>query len=411
MSTSYVIIGDGIAGSTAAETLREHDGDASITVITDEGTPLYNRILIKEFAKGTLPEAPLLMHDRAWYSDRDIDLALNTLVLDVDTDAQTVTVDNGRELAYDHLLIASGGTPRQLPVPNADATGIHHFWTLEDARRIGNRADAADTGAIVGAGLIGIDLAGVCGANDVDAHYLMRGGRWWRYAMSDAGADIIHTGLRELGVTPVFQSQVDHFTVADGEVRGVVTESGTEYPAEFVGVGIGLSPNTEFLADTPIDVDGGIIVDETLQTSVENVYAAGDVARFHDPLTGEYECNGSWDSAKEQGQVAATNMLSETTTEPFRFVSTYSITHFDFPFLSIGHPTRGDRYVERRYGESTWRRIAIRDGAVIGAVLIGDLSPQRSIKELITKQHPVSGAEDALLADSLDLARVAPSSD
>lgn len=411
MSTSYVIIGDGIAGSTAAETLREHDPTASITVITDEGTPLYNRILIKEFAKGTLPEAPLLMHDRSWYSDRDIELALNTLVVDVDTDTQTVTLDDGRDLSYDGLLIASGGTPRQLPVPNADADGIHHFWTIEDARRIGSHAESADTGAIIGAGLIGIDLAGVCGAHDVDAHYLMRGGRWWRYAMSETGAEIIHDGLRALGVTPVFQTEVDRFTVTDGAVTGVVAQDGTEYPAEFVGIGVGLSPNTEFLTDTPIAIDGGILVDETLQTSVENVYAAGDVARFHDPLTGEYESNGSWDSAKEQGQVAATNMLAETTPASFRFVSTYSITHFDFPFLSIGHPTRGDRYVERRYDETTWRRIAIRDGAVVGAVLVGDLSPQRSLKQLITEQHPVTGHEEALLADSVDLTRVAPSSD
>ena len=410
MSNSYVIIGDGIAGSTAAETLREADPAASITVITDEGTPLYNRILIKEFAKGKLPEAPLLMHDRSWYNDRDIDLKLNTLVVDVDTDAQTVTLDDGRELSYDGLLIASGGTPRQLPVPNADADGIYHFWTLEDARRIGNRAEAVDTGAIIGAGLIGIDLAGVCGANDVDAHYLMRGDRWWRYAMSETGAEIIHNGLRDLGVTPVFQTEVDQFTVTDGAVTGVVARDGTEYPAEFVGVGIGLSPNTEFLADTPIAIDGGILVDETLQSSVENVYAAGDVAQFHDPLTGEYECNGSWDSAKEQGQVAASNMVNGTA-ESFRFVSTYSITHFDFPFLSIGHPTRGDRYIERRYDETTWRRIAIRDGAVIGAVLVGDLSPQRSIKQLITEQRPVAGAEETLLAGDVDIARVTPSSD
>lgn len=411
MSTSYVIVGDGIAGSTAAETLREHSPDASVTVITDEGTPLYNRILIKEHAKGKLPEAPLHIHDQSWYSDRGIELALNTLVTAVDPAAQTVTLDDGRTIDYDRLLIASGGTPRQLPVPHADAAGVHHFWTLEDARRINDRAAAAENGAIVGAGLIGIDLAGVCGAHDVSAHYLMRGNRWWRYAMSQTGAEIIHDGLRELGVTPVFETTVDRFTVADGTVAGVVTQDGTEYPAEFVGVGIGLNPNTEFLAETPIETDGGILVDETLQTSVENVYAAGDVARFHDPLTDEYERNGSWDSAKEQGRVAAMNMLDSTATETFRFVSTYSITHFDFPFLSIGHPTRGKRYIEQKYDDTTWRRIAIRDGAVIGAVLIGDLAPQRSLKQLIKEQRPVTGAEEALLADSLDPASVPASSD
>ena len=134
MCASYVIIGDGIAGSSAAETLREADPEAAVTVITEEGEALYNRILIKEFAKGKLPAAPVSIHDPDWYAERDIDLRLNTVVTGVDVDAHELYTHGGDTIGYDKLLVATGGTPTQLPVDNSDADGIHHFWTFEDAR-------------------------------------------------------------------------------------------------------------------------------------------------------------------------------------------------------------------------------------------------------------------------------------
>ncbi len=407
--TSYVIIGDGIAGHTAADTLRSEDPDADITVITDEGEALYNRILIKEHAKGKLPEAVISMAGPDWYEERDIDLELDTLIVDADPAAHEVYTHDGRTFAYDKLLVASGGTPLRVPVENADADGIHHFWTFEDAREIKAHAEDADRAIVVGAGLIGVDFAGVCAAQGLDTKYIMRGKCWWRYALSQEGAEIVHEGLRDLGVEPVFESGVDYFeTDDDGHVTAVVDPNGERFASEFVGVGIGLNYNTEFLQGTGIETDDGLVVDEHMRTSLEDVYAAGDVTRYYDTITDTYEKNGSWDSAKEQGQVAAKNMVADAPTAEFRMVSTYSVSHFDFPFLSIGHPTEAEEYVEAFYGENEWRRLGIRDGQVIGAVLIGDLAPQNAIKEIIREEYPVTGAKEALLAEDLDPMELAP---
>ena len=404
MSASHVIIGDGIAGSSAAETIREADPDADITVITDEGEALYNRILIKEFAKGKLPEAPISIHDPDWYDERDIALELNTYVTGIDADEHVVHTHEGDVYEYDKLLLATGGTPTQLPVEDSDAEGIHHFWTFEDARAIKESAAEAETGVVVGAGLLGIDLAAICGAQDVDAHYLMRGNAWWRYALSEEGAEIIHDALREKGVTPVFGSGVDHFeTDEDGHVTAAVDPNGDRFEAEFAGVAIGLNFNTEFISDTDIELDNGIVVDEYMRTNVEDVYAAGDITQFHDVILGERAQNGAWGSAKEQGSVAGTNMVADGTEEEFRWVSSYSITHFDFPFLSFGHPTLGDETVERKYDEDTWRRVTLKDGRVIGGVLIGDLSAQSALKKLAREQLDVSGQKERLLDDSIDV--------
>jgi NAD(P)H-nitrite reductase large subunit len=404
MTQSYVIIGDGIAGSSAAETLREQDPDANITVITDEGEALYNRILIKEFAKGKLPEAPVSIHEEDWYAERDIDLSLNTYVTDVDVDAHEIHTHEGDTLEYDKLLVATGGTPAQLPVENSDAEGVHHFWTFQDARAIQDHAAEADTGVIIGAGLLGIDLAAICGAQDVDAKYLMRGDCWWRYALNEEGAEIIHDGLREKGVEPVFQSGADEFvTDDDGHVEATVGSNGERYESDFVGAAIGLNFNVEFMQGTGLETDDGIVVDEYMQTNLDDVYAAGDITKFYDTILGKQAQNGSWGSAKEQGQTAAKNMAADDEVESFRWVSSYSITHFDFPFLSFGHPTLGDDFVERKYSDTEWRRVVFKDGKVIGGVLIGDLAPQSKLKQLIREERDLTGQKEILLEEDIDL--------
>ncbi|KDE58422.1 NADH oxidase [Halostagnicola sp. A56] len=407
--TEYVIIGDGISGSSAAETLREEDPDSDITVITDEGESLYNRILIKEHAKGKLPEAPISIHDEDWYDERDIDLSLNTHVTTIDPDEKTVHVHQDENISYDKLLIATGGTPTQLPVPNSDAAGVHHFWTFQDARKIKESAESADDAVVVGAGLLGIDFAAVCGAQGVSGKYLMRGDRWWRYALSADGAEIMHDGMRDVGVEPVFDSGVDRFETDDnGQVTAAVDPNGERYECDFAGVAIGLTFNTEFLYETDLEMENGIVVDEYMETNLEDVYAAGDITRFYDVLLGEQAQNGSWGSAKEQGRVAAINMAADERSEEFQWVSSYSITHFDFPFLSFGHPTLGDDHAERRYSDTEWRRVAFKDGKIVGGVLIGDLSPQSTFKQLMREQREVADQADVLLEQSVDIDKLAP---
>ena len=409
MAESFVIIGDGVAGSSAAETIREEDAECAVTVITDEGEPLYNRILTKEFAKGKLPEAPLAIHDEAWYADRGIDLRLNTHVTSVDVDAHELYTHEGETIAYDKLLVATGGTPAQLPVPNSDADGIHHFWTFEDARRIAQHAASTDRGVVIGAGLLGIDFAAICGARGVEADYLMRGNRWWRYGLSLEGAEIVHQGMRDQGVEPVLESGVDSFEVDDdGHVTAAIDSNGERHPADFVGIAIGLNFNTELLHDTPVETDDGIVVDEYMRTDAADVYAAGDITRFHDVILGDRNQNGSWGSAKEQGTVAGRNMVAGEPGEAFRWVPSYSITHFDFPFLSFGHPTLGDDEAERKYEDNTWRRITFKDGKIIGGVLVGDLSAQSAYKKLMREERVVSDQKETLLEKRVDLDKIAP---
>lgn len=402
--TQYVVIGDGISGATAAETLREESDSAEITVITDEMEPLYNRINIKEYAKGKMPEEHIRMHDMEWYEEHDIELMLDTLVWEVENSRNVVVLHNGEELEYDKLLVAAGGTPRNLPVPHATADGIHNFWTFVDSRQIRCDAEEADHGVVIGAGLLGIDFAYAMGENDVEGKYLMRGDRWWRYALDMEGAEIIHEELRDIGVEPVFGEGVDRFLIDKyGEVEACVGTSGETYPCDMAGVCIGLDLNTQILDGTGVETREGIVTDETLQTRDPDIYAAGDITEFYDVILGEHNINGSWDSARKQGEVAARNMMDPDDPETFTIVPKYSVSHFTMPFISLGSPTKGDEYVSRRYGEKDYRRLAFKDDKLVGAVLIGNVRVVGPLSRVIENGEPVREMEEELLEEQVDL--------
>ncbi|WP_135665086.1 NAD(P)/FAD-dependent oxidoreductase [Halorhabdus rudnickae] len=401
---SYVVVGDGIAGSSAAAELADRTTDASITVVTGESEPLYNRILIKEFAKGALSADVVRMHDRSWYDDRDIDLRLGTRVETVDTTAQVLEIESGESIAYDELLVATGSTPRPLPVENADADGVTTFWTIEDAAQIRQNAARAEHNVIVGGGLLGIDYAAIAAAQDINSHYLIREGHWFSGALSETGAEIVHEALRERGVTPVVETEVSRFETDDaGQLRAAITSDGRRYEADCAGVAIGTTPNTGLLEETPVALEDGVVVDETLSADVPSVWAAGDVARYDDPRLGRHVSNGTWGSAAAQGELAARNMLAAPdAAAPFEYVPSYSVSHFEFPLASFGHPRLGDTYHERRYGDREWRRLAFRDGQLVGGVLIGDREPLQAYKQLTASGRHVQQQVQQLLAPSFD---------
>jgi NAD(P)H-nitrite reductase large subunit len=224
--------------------------------------------------------------------------------------------------------------------------------------------------------------------------------------MDEEGAEIIHDELREVGVEPVFGEGVERFGVDRlGNVTECVGSTGTVYDCDMAGVCIGLDLSTEHLDETEVETDEGIIVDEHLQTADDDIFAAGDVAEFHDVLLEERNLNGAWDSAREQGKVAAKNMAASARGEEmevFEIVPKYSVSHFSMPFMSLGSPTKGDEYVSRNYGEKKHRRLAFKDDRLVGAVLIGNVRPVGVMTRVIKQKQPVIDKKDALLAESVD---------
>jgi 3-phenylpropionate/trans-cinnamate dioxygenase ferredoxin reductase subunit len=395
----FVVIGDGIAGATAVETLRANDKEASIVQITNEGEPLYNRVQIKDFAKGDKPEEKCRIHDTKWYEERGIDYHMFTTVTLVDDKNSTVICEDGQRFEYDSLLLATGGLPRPYPVPNGQADGVHTFWTFADARKIRAAAQSSKKAVAIGAGLLGIDLAVIFAKNGCETKYVMRGNRWWREGLNKEGSAIVEGYLQEIGVECVFGETPSHFEVDDrNHVKTVVTDK-SSYPVQAVGAAIGLNMSLRPVAPSNVKTGEGILCNEFLQTSIPNVYTAGDCAQYYDVILDRVNINGSWASAKKQGEVAAMNMLGKQT--PFEHVDFYSIDHFEKPVMSVGN-ILGDEILEGVVAEGVYRRAIFKDNRLIGMVMVGDAKPLPFLRKIIASRMDVSTLKADLLKIDFD---------
>jgi NAD(P)H-nitrite reductase large subunit len=393
----YVIIGDGIAGHSAAKMLREGDKYSEITLITAEEFTLYNRINLKEYIIGGMTHKDLMI-DEKFYGSNNVKIRLGTHVQEVKPSAHLVVTDKGA-IEYDKLLLATGGQPTPLRCPGSDARGVHYLWTIRDADRMNEDLEGAKSAVVIGAGLLGIDLARAYTARGLETHYIMRGNHWARKYMEPRASQIIEGGMRDGGVQIHFGESPASLVVRDGHVRGVLTDKGNTYPADVVGVGIGLDINKGFLEGSGIETKEGILSDSHLRTTVEDVYTAGDCAEYEDVLTGRREIMGNWASARVMGQNAALNMMGVE--QEFAFVGFYSFTHFGLKCMLIGAPRiDSDVNTVAVYNDSKriYRGITLYQGHIVGAVLINDFAGASDIKERMRERADVSANPEQVLA-------------
>jgi len=327
----YLIIGNGIAGATAAEELAEQEPEADIAVVTDEDRPLYNRILLKSHTKGKLPLQAAQVHTRDWYQERGIDLNLNTRIEEVMLNEKQAVSTDGDSFGYDRLLVATGGSPRRLPQDDG-YDNLHYMWDWDDAARIGERAGEAERAVVVGGGLLGIDLAVSFAEQGCDTKYLIRGDRWFRRGLESESAEIVHQALEDKGVEVMTETEVVELDSEGEHVKAVVTDGGERIEADELGVAIGQKPNSGFI-DVEKNEKQQIRTDERLRTSHPDVFAAGDQVEYKSPIFGRTSF-GSWGHSEAMGRCAARNMAGSE--RSFSYVNTYGVGHFDFAIESVG---------------------------------------------------------------------------
>lgn len=379
MTDQYIVIGDGVAGATAAENIRDEKEDAEIHVFTDESEPLYNRIMLKTYMKGSLPKQYTRLHDEDWYEKRDIELHLETPVLNVDTEEKKVETEEGI-YSYDKCLVATGGSPRKLP-EDEGFDNLHYVWTMGDAETVKDSAEESDSAVVVGGGLLGIDLAVAYAENDCETYYLIKDECWWSRGLDEEGADIVHRKLEEMGVNIVTGVKVDELRSEAGEVNEVVDTEGTSYETDAVAVAIGQTPNSS-LVDVEKNETGLIRTDGFLETSADDVYAAGNMVEYESVVFEGRTVNGSWDHSEAMGECAAENMMGNES--EFDYVNTYGVGHFDVQFLAIGDWT--GEPVSKKYSEDEYRRLFFDGDRLVGAVLIGRTKGQDEIREAIRQK-------------------------
>lgn len=399
----YVIIGNGVAGTTAAEALRKGDPNSRIALIGEEPHPLYNRVALPPYLKQAVPLAKVMIKDLDWHRKLRIDLFLETRVTRIDLAGRAVHTNQGQAFPFDKLLVATGGTPRLFKVPGAEGVaGVHHFQTLDDTHRIIAAAAVGRRAVVVGGSYIAYELAEGFRSRGLDVVWLIRGPRFLRKVLDEAGGHLVDRIARAHGVEIIYGEEVASVEAKGGRLHAVVTTGGRRLQADLVGAGLGLQLNTELLAGTGIDVDAGIVTDGCLTSSHTDVYAAGDVAQFFDVTVSAHHTMGTWNNAATHGRVAGHNMLGQR--ETYESIPTYTSGLFDSKIAVLGAtPDLADDVSSRLEAAATideaeraYRRLFFLDGRLVGAVLIGDMSPRRRLLQLIKARERVESFEAML---------------
>jgi 3-phenylpropionate/trans-cinnamate dioxygenase ferredoxin reductase component len=309
-SSRYVIIGGGLAGAQAAETLRREGVPGPISIVADERHRPYLRPpLSKEYLQGRAERDAVFVHPAAWYVDNGIDLHLGTPAVTIEPQQHSIGLADGTRLHYEAALIATGSGPRMLPVPGSQLDGVRYLRRIDDADAI--RSDLAVAGriVIVGAGWIGLETAAAARLAGVDVTVVETGTLPLGQVLGAEVAPIFADLHEQHGVRFMSQSHVTEIVGSAGAAAGVRLADGRVLKADAVIVGIGALPNTQITHGTEITVANGVVVDESLQTSVPDVFAAGDVANaFHRRYNRHIRVE-HWDNAKHQGAAAAMGML------------------------------------------------------------------------------------------------------
>ncbi|HEU5471608.1 MAG TPA: FAD-dependent oxidoreductase [Actinophytocola sp.] len=344
----FMIVGAGLAGAKAAEALRGQGFDGRVTLIGDEQYRPYERPpLSKDYLAGKADRDTVFVHTEKWYADNDIDLRLGVAVAGIDRSSSRVRLADGASDGYDRLLLATGARPRRLPVPGADATGVHHLRALPDSDALKEVIANAARLVVIGAGWIGLEVTAAARTNGVAVTVVESAELPLLRVLGPEVAPVFAQLHREHGVDLRFGVQLTEITTADGVATGVRLADGSHIPADAVLVAVGVEPNTGLAWDADLDVHNGIVVDDSLATSDPHIFAAGDVANAFHPVLSRHIRVEHWANALNQPATAATAMRSGKASYrelPYFYTDQYDL---GMEFTGFVEPGEYDRVVFR----------------------------------------------------------------
>jgi 3-phenylpropionate/trans-cinnamate dioxygenase ferredoxin reductase subunit len=378
----YVIVGGGLAGTSAASGIREIDAQGSILLLGREEDLPYDRPpLTKQLWFGRKQVDDIFLHDRKYYAQSGIELRLGTTIWNLDPRHKLVQDEAGDSYQYEKLLLATGGQPRRLPIPGGDLPGVFYYRTLADYRRLREAAAQGTTALVIGGGFIGSEIAAGLQVNGVRVSMLFPGRHVCARVFPESLACAIQADYARRGVEIVAEDEPAEITQDGGKYR-VRTRAGRTLEAALVIAGIGIDPELKLASGGGLEVGNGIVVNEYLQTSEPEVYAAGDNAFFHYVAIEQRTRVEHWDNALNQGKYAGRNMAGAR--EPYGYMPFFFSDLFEFGYEAVGEidarlKTLADWQKENHTGVVYY----LRDGRVTGVLLCNVWEKVEQARELI----------------------------
>lgn len=406
MKTSFqhVIIGGGIAGTTAAEIIRRHNANTSLAIVSAENAPLYSRIMLSKpnFFLEKIPFHSVWLRKPEWYHTERIALQEGKKAMKLDTRKKEIQLDDGNILCYEKLLLAIGGCCRPWGVPGADMTGVFRYQTIDDAKAVIAATKHARSAVIVGGGFISFEMAEMLTLARVKVTIIIREKWMWQNFLDEQSGKMIERALKQKGIRVIHSSEVKEIR-GNSSVQGALLLNNRDIPCDMIIVGIGTITPLDWIQKAGIAVKTGILANEFLETNAPNVWTAGDCAEFYDLVLGERVQLGNWVNAAMQGRVAGMNMIGQK--KPFRFVSVYSTKGFGITICFIGdaRPLPDRMIITRNFNTTSQCRLIIKNGEILGATLINKMEEIGIITKLIEQDINVSGKTANLSDPSFSL--------
>jgi 3-phenylpropionate/trans-cinnamate dioxygenase ferredoxin reductase component len=392
MSETFVIVGAGLAGGGAAATLRQEGFEGGVILVGAEPQPPYERPpLSKEYLRGEFSFEQALVQEPGFYDENGIETRLGVRAARVDAVARVVELEGGERVAYDKLLITTGGRNRHFPIPGLDLEGIYDLRTVDDSDRLRAEIAPGRRAVVVGMGFIGSEVAASLRQSGVDVVVVDRNEVPLRRVLGEEVGRVMEGIHRDHGVSMVFEDTVAAFEGA-GRVERVTTGRGRRIECDFVVVGLGTEPVTELLAGTGAEIDNGVVVDEHLRTGVEGIYAAGDVANHYHPVFERHIRVEHWQNALKQGPAAARSMLDKG--EPYEEIPWFWSDQYEHNLQYAGFHTEWDELVVRgSMEERNFVAFYRKDERVLAAVAVNRGRDLRRSMPLIKAREPVDAAK------------------
>jgi nitrite reductase (NADH) large subunit len=405
----HVIIGNGIAGVSAAEVIRMLDATADITIIGDETFPPYSRPMISHVLAGSQPHGKLPIRSEHFYEDLKITSLLGRRAGGIDVDGRQVLLADDTRIDFDRLLIAAGADPRSLKAEGLELKNIFYMRTQEHAKQQVAALNGARRAVVLGGGLVGFKAAYGLLKRGLAVTMLITSGYPLSMQVDETAGRMILDELVRHGLTVEVGVSVCAFE-GNGSVRAAVTDAGTRLPCDMVIIGKGVLPCRTFLPKEQIEVDLGVVVDEHLQTSVPGIYAAGDVAEMVDIARGRRWVNALWPEAAGQGRVAGLNMAGRPVAYPGS-LSRNVMRVFDLDVLTVGNANpredSGCRVVQTGGADRKhYRRLVLKDDLLVGAVLINRIEQGGVLRSLIENRIPIRLPPERLIEPGFNFGRL-----
>ncbi|MFO8011385.1 MAG: FAD-dependent oxidoreductase [Dehalococcoidia bacterium] len=410
METDYLIIGNSAGGIGAIEAIRSVDSKGSITVVSDEPYPAYSRPLISEYLAGERDLNGMLYRPPDFYEKMGTVKMFGNVAVSLDLQARQLELDNRQKVAYRSILLATGGKPIVPPIEGLKRKGVHTFTRLDDAKAIaGETEEGAKKAVVIGGGLIGISLAEALHKRGIRVTIVELMERILGAVLDEEASKMAENAVRQAGIEIMTGHTVESVigkSGDEGRAGGAVLDSGDTIECDLLVVAIGVQPNTDLVRNTDIEVGRGILVDRQMAAGFPGVYACGDVAECYDFIHGEERVVPVWPNAHIGGRIAGYNMAGRNADYPGG-TAINSLKYFGLPIASAGivNPTGNDEGYEvlSRRDEDRYQKFVLRDGRLVGMVLVRDIERSGIMFGLMRDGVDIGSCRESLLSDEFGL--------